>query len=427
MDLDNMDLNDSAVFKEVWDNLDWDETRDSQYENDRKYIGWGTVERIDKEDEALGVADINKNMDKYFAIGAPTSNMHNNQKTGEMLKWKYMERNGKPGILVGGFVHRTFDWQNKIWNAMQTGDYDGLSMAGGFEDREVGFKDAEGRVGTKLVGVKPHEIALCEKDSEANPDASIIGVNHMAKSLMFAKTFIKTLSAKNTQTKSKGGNDMAKDVKKQVEVPVVPEEEAPVEITPADIMAELKSQGARIAALESKTEGTMEETEKEDEEEETEEEEKTEEKKTEKEETEEEEKTKGTAKKDMEDSTEEASEPDESPNFEAETKPEKPPEEGVSITDEESEAMKVRKQISKEVEKQVEKALKKVTKKTTTPVPAMSGGQVAKATKIQTQINEVQKALKNKQPIDFTAIRKAEQAEGLQNEFDALKNAGLVM
>lgn len=138
----------------------------------RKFTAWGSVEVKDRHDETIPIQEVYKIMDIWMSRDAPIMFNHTSQKVGKGLSWQPKEKNGKPGVLITGIVHKNYTEDDKIWNDMKNGKFEGLSIGG--KAKRV-TKNGE----TFLENLIGYEFSIVERTG--NQEATFVDLNVMAK------------------------------------------------------------------------------------------------------------------------------------------------------------------------------------------------------------------------------------------------------
>lgn len=140
----------------------------------RKFTCWGSVEVLDRHGEIIPADEIFKVMDIWMDRGAPIMFNHTNRNVGRGLNWQKLEKNGKPGVLITGVIHKHYKEDDDVWESIKKGEFEGLSIGG------KSFKREQTEQGTILRDLIGYEFSVVERTG--NQEATFTEVNQMAKS-----------------------------------------------------------------------------------------------------------------------------------------------------------------------------------------------------------------------------------------------------
>jgi len=139
----------------------------------RKFSAWGSVEVEDRHGEVIPIEEVYKIMDIWMSRDAPIMLNHTSQKVGKGLNWTPKDKDGKPGVLITGFIHKNYSEDDKVWEGIKRGDYEGLSIGG-----KAMKVQKEGK--TYLENLIGYEFSVVERTG--NQEATFVDYNLMAKS-----------------------------------------------------------------------------------------------------------------------------------------------------------------------------------------------------------------------------------------------------
>jgi len=139
----------------------------------RKFTAWGSVEVLDRHNEIIPIEEVNKIMDIWMSRDAPIMFNHTSQKIGKGLSWRPETKDGLPGVLITGIIHKNYSEDDKIWADMIAGKFEGLSIGG--KARKV-QKNGQ----TYLENLIGYEFSLVE--ATGNQEATFVDMNTLAKS-----------------------------------------------------------------------------------------------------------------------------------------------------------------------------------------------------------------------------------------------------
>ena len=148
-------------------------------DEERTFEGWGSIETVDKQRDLIPVDIVEKLMPIYMERGGHVSDGHTNRHVGKIDKWKIETDpdTGAPGVYVWGHVFKDFTADEVVWGKIKSGEYSGLSF-GGRELKGEPICDEQGCYNVMTEG-ELWEWALVPRG--AHPNANITDFNDMAK------------------------------------------------------------------------------------------------------------------------------------------------------------------------------------------------------------------------------------------------------
>ncbi|MCK9603000.1 MAG: hypothetical protein M0R66_01265 [Candidatus Omnitrophica bacterium] len=155
----------------------------SENEN-RIFAGWITVEARDSQGELLPLTTILDNMPFYMdTLQAPINLNHSNWTVGRLLDYeqRFNDEAQAPGLFGRGTIFEGYPLHDDVWDAIQDGRLNQLSLAGQFEMNENGVAEWSGPMEISVTGPAV--------DSKAVNEACNITNVSKAKSKAFKKMF----------------------------------------------------------------------------------------------------------------------------------------------------------------------------------------------------------------------------------------------
>lgn len=145
--------------------------------NDRLVRAWGSVEMIDEDNQVIPINEIKRIMPVLMDRGGDVMDTHSNRKIGKIINYEFMDKAGKPAILLTLKVFDDYQTDDEVWEAIKRQEYRGVSFGGRFHAKV-----------SDLNGIKPVEILKKLEGFEfsvvpmpANKGANITEVNFLAK------------------------------------------------------------------------------------------------------------------------------------------------------------------------------------------------------------------------------------------------------
>jgi len=149
---------------------------------DRISVTWASVECKDNAGELIPIEDIVKEQDTLLERHGPRTDEHTNRVIGETIAYKVMEHPETKSLgvlhLDKTFAHNEFD--DKIWNEIQSGERKGDSVGGFNTGESRGIDEVTGEKAKVLEGFKQFETASVK--DPCNPLALTEAYSVVAKS-----------------------------------------------------------------------------------------------------------------------------------------------------------------------------------------------------------------------------------------------------
>ena len=135
--------------------------------DERFFEGILTVEMVDKQGEITIVDELLKALPIWMDRGAPITDTHSNRVVGKGINFMKTtvsdgEGNVYPAISIQGKIHKHYELDDKIWAAIQSGGYKGLSFGGATKAARVPVMQEDGTIAYALKDLEHYEVAVCE-------------------------------------------------------------------------------------------------------------------------------------------------------------------------------------------------------------------------------------------------------------------------
>ena len=156
-------------------------------DSDRIFEGVSTVEMVDMDGEITSRDMMLKQFQTWMDRGAPISDRHSNRIIGKGISFAPVEVDDAKskkkfyGIKLRGKIFKDHMLDNKVWQAIKSGAYKGLSYGGANLANREPVKQIDGTMAYKLNDVELYEVSVCPEPSA--PLALITDFNRLAKSM----------------------------------------------------------------------------------------------------------------------------------------------------------------------------------------------------------------------------------------------------
>lgn len=147
---------------------------------DRLFIGWGSVDGIDKDNEKIPIDEVIEHHKTLLNRGGALNDMHTNHQIGRMLAYRTMvnPQSNTVGVLQLNKVYSNYELDDKVWDEIKSGKRTGLSVGG--YNMSPRYEEKDGKLFKVLAGFRHTETSSVF--SPANPLALNEAVSMVAKS-----------------------------------------------------------------------------------------------------------------------------------------------------------------------------------------------------------------------------------------------------